>query len=133
MQFILCSNLCVTLHFILTIMYLHCSDFLYEISQPDKEGFLQVDLSANDDIILDSELVKSFSPKQLAIEYVIAKVFVRHRCDIVVTDRLGYLFMDDSFLYSILQRRPGYTVYLCCCCNRRPILYGFHCIQHCLL
>ena len=73
-------------------MYLHCSDFLYEISHPDKEGFPQVHLSADDDIVLDSELVKSFSPKQLAIEYVIAKVFVRHRCDIVVTDRLRSLF-----------------------------------------
>ena len=73
-------------------MYLHCSDFLYEISHPDKEGFPQVDLSADDDIVLDSELVKSFSPKQLAIEYVIAKVFFRHRCDIVVTDCLRSLF-----------------------------------------
>ena len=57
-------------------MYLHCSDFLYEISHPDKEGFPQVDLSADDDIVLDSELVKSFSPKQLAIEYVIAKKYL---------------------------------------------------------
>ena len=39
---------------------------------------------------------KSFSPKQLAIEYVIAKVFVRHCCDIVVTDRLKS-FLSKNF------------------------------------
>ena len=72
-------------------MYLHCIVISF-FSHPDKEGFPQVDLSADDDIVLDSELVKSFSPRQLAIEHVIAKVFVTYRCDVVVTDHLRALF-----------------------------------------
>lgn len=41
-------------------MSLCCSEFLYEISHPDKEGYPQVDLSTDDDIVLDSELESPF-------------------------------------------------------------------------
>ena len=41
-------------------MCLYCSEFLYEISHPDKEGYPQVDLSTDDNIVLDSELVNHF-------------------------------------------------------------------------
>lgn len=73
-------------------MSLCCSEFLYEISHPDKEGYPQVDLSTDDDIVLDSELEKSLSPKQLALERVMVKVFITYRCDVIITDRLRNLF-----------------------------------------
>ena len=76
-------------------MCLYCSEFLYEISHPDKEGYPQVDLSTDDDIVLDSELVKSLSPKQLAIKHVMAKVFVTYYCDVIITDRLRALFKAE--------------------------------------
>lgn len=66
-------------------MCLYCSEFLYEISHPNKEGYPEVDLSTDDDIVLDLELMKSLSPKQLAL---MAKVFVTHRCDVIITDYL---------------------------------------------
>jgi len=71
---------------------LYHSDFLYEISHPDKEGFPQFDLSTDNDIILDLKLIKSFSPKQLAIERVMNKVFVTYRYDVIITDHLRSLF-----------------------------------------
>ena len=75
------------------VNYFLCfSDFLYDISHPDKEGFPQQDLSTDVDDMLDPNLKESFSPKQLAVERVIVKTFTTYRCDAVITDRLRSLF-----------------------------------------
>ena len=72
-------------------MYMFCSDFIYTISLPDKEGYPQYDLS-EDDLTLDPSFVKSLTPKQLAVEQVIANTFKTYHVDVVITDCLRALF-----------------------------------------
>jgi len=69
-----------------------CSDFIYAISRPDKEGYPQHDLSEDNDIVLDANVVEWFTPKQLAIERIITKTFVTCHIDAVITDCIQALF-----------------------------------------
>ena len=62
------------------------SDFIYAISRPDKEGYPQHDLSEDNDIVLDANVVEWFKSKQLAIERIITKIFVTYHIDVVITD-----------------------------------------------
>ena len=85
-----------------------CSDFIYAISLPDKEGYPQYDLSEDIDIELDPSFVKSLTPMQLAVERVIAKTFKTYHVDVVVTDRLRALFNSKLWrMGNLLQSLGG--------------------------
>jgi len=64
------------------------SDFLLAISHPDKDGYLQRDLSDDPDILLDTNIIRSFTPRQLALERVIAKTFAEYHINGIITNRM---------------------------------------------
>ena len=68
------------------------SDFLFAISHPDKEGYPQHDLSEDPDVILDTNIIQSFTPRQLALERVIAKTFAEYHINGIITNRIRTLF-----------------------------------------
>ena len=69
-----------------------CSDFIYTINLPDKEGYPQYDLLEDVDLTLDPSLIKSLTPKQLAVERIITKTFTTYHIHVVITDRVRALF-----------------------------------------
>jgi len=86
-----------------------CSDFLYGISLPDKEGYPTVDLSIDEDVKLDDTSTQNFSPKQLAIERVIFKSFSHYRCDAIITDRMRAMFTSKLWRMGKAVRHGGNT------------------------
>ena len=66
-----------------------CSHYLYTITHPDKYGKPQIDLSEDKDVS-DINIPPEISSP--AIERIIAKVFLKYKCD-VVTDHLRSVFV----------------------------------------
>ena len=88
---------------------LYCSYFLYNVSVPDKEGYPTLDLTSDKDIKIDDTLIQKFSPKQLAVERVITKVFVHYNCDVIITDRLRAMFSSKLWRMGKAIRGGGGT------------------------
>ena len=84
-----------------------CSYFLYNISQPDKEGYPTLDLKPDKDVQIVDSLNPTFTPKQQAVERVIVKAFVHHRCDAIITDRLRAMFTSKLWRMSQAIRDGG--------------------------
>ena len=57
----------------------------------------QVDLSSDREASVDLQLELCLSSDRLAIERVIAKVFAKYQCDVIVTDRLRSLFTSKLY------------------------------------
>ena len=91
---------------IITLFY---SYFLYNVSAPDKEGYPTLDLASDKDIKIDDALIQKFSPKQLAVERVIVKVFVHYRCNVIITDRLKAMFTSKLWRMGQAIRGGGST------------------------
>ena len=49
-------------------------------------------MSKDPDILLDTNIIQSFTPRQLALERVIVKTFVEYHINGVITNRLRALF-----------------------------------------
>ena len=84
-----------------------CSYFLYNISQPDKEGYPTLDLKPDKDVQIVDSLNQTFTPKQQAVERVIVKAFVHHRCDAIITDQLRAMFTSKLWRMSQAIRDGG--------------------------
>ena len=84
-----------------------CSFFLYNISLPDKEGYPTLDLKSDKDVKIVDSITETFTPKQLAVERVIVKVFLQYRCDAIITDRLRAMFTSKLWRMSQGIRRGG--------------------------
>ena len=84
-----------------------CSYFLYNISQPDKEGYPTLDLKLDKGVQIVDSLNQTFTPKQQAVERVIVKAFVHHRCDAIITDRLRAMFTSKLWRMSQAIRGGG--------------------------
>lgn len=97
------------IHTITTWFSLYCSYFLYNISVPDKEGYPTLNLASDEDIKIDDSLAQKLSPKQLAVERVIMKIFVHHRCDVIITDRLRAMFSSKLWRMGQAIRGGGGT------------------------
>jgi len=70
--------------------YIYSLSFiLYDISHPNKLGVPQVDLSDDNEASVDES---SLATKQAVVERVIAKIFTRYKCDVIITERLRTLF-----------------------------------------
>ena len=61
------------------------------ISHPNKNGVPQVDLSGDTKASVDLSCVQ-LSSCQLAVKRVIVKLFMHHKCNMVITDRLRSIF-----------------------------------------
>jgi len=100
-----CVCVCVCYKFALPLF---CSQFLYEFSHPNKYGVPQINLSDDNEASVDLPAQLSLSSDQLAIERFIVKVFVRYRCDVIITDRLRNLFRSKLCrMGKTLQSRCG--------------------------
>lgn len=83
-----------------------CSHYLYTITHPDKYGKPQIDLSEDKDVS-DINIPPEISSP--AIERIIAKVFLKYKCDVVVTDRLRSVFVCKlQRMGRAIQRLGGY-------------------------
>lgn len=67
-----------------------CSYFIYEISHPNKNGLPQISLVDDPEAQIDLSI--ALCPSKAAMERIIAKVFHRYHCDVIITDRLRSLF-----------------------------------------
>jgi len=82
------------------VAFLPCSYWLYSLSHPNKTGYPLFDLSDDSEAAVENTLL---SPKELAVERVITKVFVKLRSNVIVTNRLRSVFMSKlSRMGSIL-------------------------------
>jgi len=73
------------------------SDFLFAISHPDKEGYPQRDSSDDPDILLDTNIIQSFTPRQLALERVIAKKIAKYHINGIITNRMRTLLSSKMW------------------------------------
>ena len=67
------------------------SYWLYSISHPNKVGYPLFDLSGDSEATVENMLL---TPKELAVEKVITKVFVKLRSNVIVMNRLRSVFMS---------------------------------------
>lgn len=69
----------------------------------------QVDLSSDCEASVDLQLELCLSSDRLAIERVIAKVFAKYQCDVIVTDRLRSLFTSKLYRMGKAIQSAGGT------------------------